>query len=132
MEWGRPGGEAFPWCVLVPPQPNRVLFGSPALPGLGWDHLCLRRSLQSRGGQGAACQASALRQVTDCWGSSSISASYEPHNLTSLNPSFFVGKEGMIVAKIYVTLTVFQALPMHRFTHPPVSSTNQWLWSHHL
>lgn len=54
---GRPGGQPFPWCILVPLQQ--------AVPGVGRDHLDLRRRLQSRPGKGAVCQASALVQVSE-------------------------------------------------------------------
>lgn len=42
-----------------------------------------------------------------CLGSSPSSASYEPSDLTALNPSFIIWKVGIITAKTYIKFTVF-------------------------
>ena len=106
---GQAGGQAFPWSILFPLSQIELYLTVLPLAAVGWDHLCLRKRLQSCHGKGAYIKLLLFVKClkSGCLGSSPSSSSYEPSNLTAVNPSFFIWKVGIIISKTYITFTIF-------------------------
>ena len=94
-----------------PSQPNGVLVGSPALGCDGGVRpLMFEEEASELPWRGCLCVKILLcvrHLKPGCLGSSPSSASYEPSDLTALNPSFIIWKVGIITAKTYIKFTVF-------------------------